>query len=228
MKTIWGIEIHKTQQVMDFVWGALKNITVLVAYILVTALVLKGIEIIVDKMFKRLIDATNEYEYKKQIATIKNLIKSLSKGIAIILIILSFLARYNIDIRPLLTAAGVVGVAVGFAARRFVEDVIMGILILLEGQVRVGDFVNIDGMDGFVEKVTLKMVIIRNLNGHVHYIRNGMINIITNKTRGFAFPLFDIGVAYHSDIDKVIEIMKQVASELRQREDLKDAILEDK
>ena len=82
-------------------------------------------------------------------------------------------------------------------------------------------------MDGFVEKVTLKMVIIRNLNGHVHYIRNGMINIITNKTRGFAMPMIDIGVAYKSDIDKVIEIMKSVAADLRQQKEFKKAILED-
>ena len=158
---------------------------------------------------------------------IKNLVKSLSHGVVVILVFLSFLGRYNIDIRPLLTAAGVVGVAVGFAARRFVEDIIMGVFILLEGQVRVGDFVNIDGMDGFVEKVTLKMVIIRNLNGHVHYIRNGMINIITNKTRGFAYPIIDIGVAYNSDIDKVLEVMKNVGADLKNDEKLAPFILEE-
>ena len=137
------------------------------------------------------------------------------------------MGRYNIDIRPLLTAAGVVGVAVGFAARRFVEDIIMGIFILLEGQVRVGDFVTIDNLSGTVEKVTLKMIIIRNPNGHVHYIRNGMIGIITNHTTEYASPIIDMGVAYNSNIEQVMNVMKEVAQKMRQDAKYSSYILED-
>ena len=176
-------KIYESEQVIDFLQACLINLGILALYIVVAGIVLRLAGLLTDKLFSKLIDASKDIEHKKHIATIKNLVKSIVNGVIVVLFVLSFLGRYNIDIRPLLTAAGVVGVAVGFAARRFVEDIIMGIFILLEGQVRVGDFVTIDNFSGTVEKVTLKMIIIRNPSGHVHYIRNGMIGIITNQTR---------------------------------------------
>lgn len=227
MKTVLGFKIYTSEQVIDFLHAALINLFVLAIYVVVTAALIRGVNSVVDKMFMRLLNARKDHDYKKQVATIKNLVKSLANGVVVIIIILNFLARYNIDIRPLLTAAGVVGVAVGFASRRFVEDVIMGIFILLEGQLRVGDVVTIDNFSGTVESVNLKMVIIRNMKGHVHYIRNGMINVVTNMTRGFACPLFDIGVAYNSDLNKVMAVMRSVAEDMRRDEQYSKYILED-
>lgn len=227
MKTILGFKIYTAEQVIDFFHGCLINLFVLSIYIVVTIGLMKLVNSLVNRMFVKLLNVRSDHEYKKQVATIKNLVKSLANGVVVVIIVLNFLARYNIDIRPLLTAAGVVGVAVGFASRRFVEDIIMGIFILLEGQVRVGDIVTIDNFNGTVEKVTLKMVIIRNMKGHVHYIRNGMINVITNKTREFACPLFDIGVAYNSDVDKVMQTMKSVADEMRKDNKYKHFIMSD-
>jgi len=227
MRTIMGFKIYTAEQIIEFLQGCIVNLFVLAVYIFVTIGLMRFVNSIVDRMFVKLLTVRNDHEYQKQVATIKNLVKSLANGVVVVIIALNFLARYNIDIRPLLTAAGVVGVAVGFASRRFVEDIIMGIFILLEGQVRVGDIVTIDNFNGTVEKVTLKMVIIRNMKGHVHYIRNGMINVITNKTREFACPLFDIGVAYNSDVDKVMNVMKSVADEMRKDGKYKHFILSD-
>lgn len=222
-----GFKIYTTEQILEFLHGCIINFFVIAIYILVTAALINGVNKLVDRMFIRLLKVRDDHDYKKQVATIKNLVKSLANGVVVIIIVMNLLARYNIDIRPLLAAAGVVGVAVGFAARRFVEDIIMGIFILLEGQVRVGDIVTIDNFNGTVEKVTLKMIIIRNMKGHVHYIRNGMINVITNKTREFACPLFDIGVAYNSDVNKVMSVMKAVADDMRKDEKYKQLILSD-
>ncbi len=227
MRTILGFKIYTTEQILEFLHGCIINFFVIAIYILVTAALINGVNKLVDRMFIRLLKVRDDHDYKKQVATIKNLVKSLANGVVVIIIVMNLLARYNIDIRPLLAAAGVVGVAVGFAARRFVEDIIMGIFILLEGQVRVGDIVTIDNFNGTVEKVTLKMIIIRNMKGHVHYIRNGMINVITNKTREFACPLFDIGVAYNSDVNKVMSVMKAVADDMRKDEKYKQLILSD-
>lgn len=227
MRTIMGFKIYTTEQVVDFLQGCLVNLFVFSIYVFVTIGLMKLVNSLVDKMFLQLLNVRSDHEYKKQVATIKNLVKSIANGVVVVIIVLNFLARYNIDIRPLLTAAGVVGVAVGFASRRFVEDIIMGIFILLEGQVRVGDIVTIDNFNGTVEKVTLKMVIIRNMKGHVHYIRNGMINVVTNRTREFACPLFDIGVAYNSDVDNVMAVMKSVADGMRNDEKYKHFILAD-
>ena len=227
MKTVFGFKIYETEQVVDFLQACLINLGVLALYIVVAGIVLRLAGMITDKLFSKLISASRDTEHKKHIATIKNLVKSLINGLIVVIFVLSFLGRYNIDIRPLLTAAGVVGVAVGFAARRFVEDIIMGIFILLEGQVRVGDYVTIDTLSGTVEKVTLKMIIIRNGSGHVHYIRNGMIGIITNHTTEFASPIIDMGVAYNSNIDHVISVMKSVAQKMRKDEKYSRYILED-
>ena len=227
MRTVMGFKIYESEQVIDFLQSCLINLGILALYVIIAGIVLRLAGLITDKLFSKLITASKDIEHKKHIATIKNLVKSLVNGLIVVLFVLSFLGRYNIDIRPLLTAAGVVGVAVGFAARRFVEDIIMGIFILLEGQVRVGDFVTIDNLSGTVEKVTLKMIIIRNGNGHVHYIRNGMIGIITNHTTEYASPIIDMGVAYNSNIDHVINVMKSVAQKMREDEKYSRYILED-
>ncbi len=226
-REILGFKIYEAEQVTEFLHGCLNNLFILSLYIIITLVLVKLVNKFVEKMFSHLLRVKNDNEYKKQVSTIKNLVKSLSNGLVVVIMVLNLLARYNIDIRPLLAAAGVVGVAVGFAARRFVEDIIMGIFILLEGQIRVGDVVTIDNFSGTVEKVTLKMVIIRNLNGHVHYIRNGMIGAITNKTREYACPIIDIGVAYDSNIDEVIEIMKSIAQKMKNDDKYRKFIIAD-
>ncbi len=198
-----------------------------VIYCAVAFALIKVINFLIKKMFARIIESNESFEFKKQAATVKNLIKSATDALIIVVVGLALLAKFNIDIRPLLAAAGVVGVAVGFASRRFVEDIIMGLFILIEGQIRVGDVVTIDSHTGTVEKITLKMIILRNMQGHVHYIRNGIINVITNQTREYAFPLIDIGVSYDADLDKVTEVIRSVASELRQDEKFSPYILDD-
>ena len=132
----------------------------------------------------------------------------------------------GVDIRPLLTAAGIVGVAVGFGAKRFVEDLITGLLIMLEGQIRVGDVVEINGMKGTVEKLNIKLVVLRDLDGRVYYIRNGMIDVVINLTRDFSYAMFDIGVAYKENIAHVIDVLKELGDEFMQTEEYKDAVLE--
>lgn len=162
----------------------LMNIIVVLLYIAAILILIKVSNFFIEKGMRHFIEARQDKEFEKQVITIRNLLKSAADTVIILLVFMYILTKFNVDIRPLLTAAGVVGVAVGFAARRFVEDVIMGVLIITEGQVRVGDYVKIDNFEGTVEKATLKMVILRDKEGNVHYIRNGMINIVSNMTRG--------------------------------------------
>ena len=118
------------------------------------------------------------------------------------------------------------GLAVGFGAQNLVADVISGFFILLEDQVRVGDVVELGGKGGLVEKVTLRMIILRDLGGNVHYIRNGKIDVVTNMTKEFSRYVFDIGVAYREDVDEVFQVVKKVDEELREDPEFKDAILQ--
>ena len=146
--------------------------------------------------------------------------------IIIIFATMFVLNNLGIDIRPILTAAGVLGVAVGFGAKRFFEDIITGFSLLLEGQIRVGDYVEISGYQGVVEKADIKMIKLRDINGRVHYIRNGMVDIVTNYTRDYSYYVFDIGVAYKENIEYVINVLKELGENFRTTSGYKDFILE--
>ncbi len=181
---------------------------------------------LIDKFTNKIVSYKNDTEFEKQINTLKLLFKSIVDTIWIVFAVIYILNMLGVDIRPLLTAAGIVGVAVGFGAKRFVEDLITGLLIMLEGQIRVGDVVEINGMKGTVEKLNIKLVVLRDLKGRVYYIRNGMIDVVTNLTRDFSYAMFDIGVAYKEDIAKVLDVLKELGDEFMNSSEYKDDILE--
>jgi small-conductance mechanosensitive channel len=130
-----------------------------------------------------------------------------------------------VDVAPIIAAAGVIGLAVGFGAQNLVQDFITGFFMLLEDQIRVGDVVQIGDKGGLVEKVNLRMVILRDLAGNVHFIRNGKIDIVTNMTKDYSHYVFNVGVAYREDVDQVIEVLKGIDEEIRRDAAYKDDIL---
>ena len=125
------------------------------------------------------------------------------------------LGEIGISVAPILGAAGVVGLAVGFGAQSLVKDYFAGFFILLEDQIRHGDVVEIAGKSGFVEEITLRYVRLRDYDGNVHYIANGLISTVTNMSRGFAQSVIDVGIAYREDVDDAFDVMRQVASAMR-------------
>jgi moderate conductance mechanosensitive channel len=154
-------------------------------------------------------------EYKKRADTLSAVIGYLISATVIVVAALMILAELNIQIGPVLAAAGVVGVAVGFGAQHLVQDVISGFFILLDDEIRVGDVVQIADKGGLVERLNLRMVVLRDLSGNVHYVRNGKIDVVTNMTKDYSRYVFDIGVAYREDVDEVIKVVRQVDEELR-------------
>lgn len=165
-------------------------------------------------------------EYKKRASTLGSVIRHLLNVVVLIVAVITILGQLGIEIGPVLAAAGIVGLAIGFGAQSLVKDVINGFFILLEDQIRVGDVVNIAGKGGLVEKVNLKMTILRDLSGNVHYIPNGNIDVVTNMTKEYSRYVFDIGVAYREDVDEVIEVIKAVDEDLRSDPDFGKDILE--
>jgi small conductance mechanosensitive channel len=158
---------------------------------------------------------TMDEEYKKRADTLSAVIAYLISATVIVMAVLMILSELKIPIGPALTAAGVVGLAVGFGAQHLVQDVISGFFILLDDQIRVGDVVQVADKGGLVERLNLRIVVLRDLSGNVHYVRNGKIDIVTNMTKEYSRYVFDIGVAYREDVDEVIEVLKQVDEELR-------------
>jgi moderate conductance mechanosensitive channel len=125
------------------------------------------------------------------------------------------LNELGISIAPILATAGVAGIAIAFGAQSLIKDYFTGFFLLLEDQVRVGDVVEVAGKGGLVEELTLRYVRLRDLEGHVHYIPNGEIKLVTNRTRGFATPVVDVPISYAEDAERVQQVMREVAAGLR-------------
>jgi len=125
------------------------------------------------------------------------------------------LGELGVSVAPILATAGVAGIAIGFGAQSLVKDYFTGFFLLLEDQIRQGDVVQIGDMGGVVEIVTLRYVRLRNVDGHVHFIPNGEIKTLTNRTRDFAQVMLDIGVDYGADLDAALGALRDVGRELR-------------
>jgi moderate conductance mechanosensitive channel len=154
-------------------------------------------------------------EYQKRANTLSAFIGYLIGATIIVVGALMILAELDIQIGPILAAAGIVGVAVGFGAQHLVQDLISGFFILLDDEIRVGDVVQVADKGGLVERINLRMVVLRDVAGNVHYIRNGRIDIVTNMTKDWSRYVFDIGVAYREDVDEVIDVIRQIDVEMR-------------
>lgn len=131
------------------------------------------------------------------------------------IITLLVLGEMGIEIGPLLAAAGVVGLAVGFGAQTLVKDIITGIFILVEDTIAVGDVVDLDGNSGVVESMTIRTVRLRDQAGTVHTVPFSAITKVMNMTRDFSYAVFEINIAYDQNIQQVIEVVQGVAAELR-------------
>ncbi|MEW6313661.1 MAG: mechanosensitive ion channel family protein [Pseudomonadota bacterium] len=137
------------------------------------------------------------------------------------------LSELGISIAPILGAAGVVGLAVGFGAQSLIRDYFNGFFLLLENQIRQGDVIEVCGKTGLVEDITLRYVCLRDYEGSVHYIPNGLITTVTNKSRGYAHAVIDVSIAYRENIDEVCEVMREVAGRMRASEAFGAKILDD-
>ena len=125
------------------------------------------------------------------------------------------LSELGVSVAPILGAAGVVGLAVGFGAQSLVKDFFTGFFLLLENQIRQGDVVKLGEHAGFVEEVTLRYVQLRDYDGNVHFVPNGTITTVVNMARGHAQAVVDVGVSYATDLDRAMAVMHEVAAELR-------------
>jgi len=125
------------------------------------------------------------------------------------------LSEFGISLAPILGAAGIVGVAVGFGAQSLVKDYVNGFFLLLENQIRQGDVVNVADRGGLVEEVTLRHVRLRDYDGNVHFVPNGLISTVKNMSREFAQSVADVGIAYRENVDEAFAVMREVAEGMR-------------
>jgi len=138
---------------------------------------------------------------------------------------LAILQKLKIDTSALITSAGIVGVAVGFGSQTLIKDVIAGLFMLIENQIRVNDGALINGIAGVVEEVNLRTTVVRAENGALHIFPNGSITALANLSRGFAQYLFEFVVEHGANVDKAFTIMSGVIDQMREEEAYKGQFL---
>jgi len=209
-------------------WGSGTVTGIRVVVIIVAAWILIGVLQRLIRMLRvRLSDRMGDPEAVKRATTLGRVSRYLVAVVVSLIAGMLVLGELGVSVAPILGAAGVVGLAVGFGAQSLVKDYFAGFFILLEDQIRHGDVVEVAGKSGLVEEITLRYVRLRDYGGNVHYIANGLITTVTNMSRGYAQAVIDVGIAYREDVDEAFGVMREVAAGLRADPAFAPRILED-
>ncbi len=193
---------------------------------IITFLLLVLARAISNRLVTMYITRQDDREIQKRAKTLGSMFYNVLRIAILVLAVLLLMDQFNIQIGALLAAAGIAGIAIGFGAQHLVQDVTNGFFIILDDEIRVGDFVEAAGKQGIVERVTFRHTVLRDWNGNVHYIPNSKIDIVTNMTKFYSYCLLDVGVAYREDVDEVAEVIRLVGEDLRGDEKLGDFVLE--
>ncbi len=175
----------------------------------------------------RIASRMDDRESVKRAETLGRVFRYLAAVVVSLIAGILVLSELGVSVAPILGAAGVVGLAVGFGAQSLVKDFFTGFFLLLENQIRQGDVVRLGEHAGLVEDVTLRYVQLRDYDGNVHFVPNGSITSVVNMARGHAQAVIDVGVAYGADLDTAMALMHRVAAELRLDENFASRILDD-
>jgi small conductance mechanosensitive channel len=153
-------------------------------------------------------------ERLKRARTVSGLVQNALTVLVVAIAGLMVLHELQVDIMPILTGAGIVGLAVGFGAQTLVKDLIAGFFLTLENQIRVGDVAVINGVGGLVEEINLRTIVLRDAEGTVHIFPNGSIDRLSNRTKDFSYAVVDVGIGYAEDPDRVFTILRDLGTEL--------------
>lgn len=174
----------------------------------------------------RMIEKNQDPEERKRIETLMRVFRYIATVVIGAITVMLVLSEVGISIAPILATAGVAGLAVGFGAQSLVKDYFTGFVMILENQIRVGDSIEVAGKTGIVEEVTLRYVRLRDLEGAVHYVPNGVIATVTNRSREFAFALIDIGIGYKESLDHVQQVIREIGAAMQADADFGPRIIE--
>jgi moderate conductance mechanosensitive channel len=201
---------------------------VIVAILVGIFLVNTFAHIFIDKTIRKIIKSNSEQDpeaERKREDTLIHATEGLVRALTWIVGLMMIVSEFGVDIGPLIAAAGVVGVAVGFGGQYLIRDIIAGLFIILENQYRVGDVISAGGKSGKVESLNLRITTIRDLDGVVHHIPNGEVKVASNMTKNYARVNFNIGVAYDTDLAKLESVINAVGKSMEEDPDWSDKIL---
>jgi small conductance mechanosensitive channel len=218
---------------IDTVVNFLKEHTLNIFLILVTSIILRKILItisntVINKTLKPE-NFNSEFEKKQQEDTLNGILHYVITIVIGTIVILTILSEFGIDITALVATAGIAGIALGFGAQSMVKDYLAGMFILAENHYRIGDVVRLNAdtaVTGSVERITLRQTVIRDLDGEVHYVPNGLIGVSSNMTMEHSNVNLNIGVDYSSDLEKVEKVINEVGQKLAEEPEWEHKIIE--
>ena len=209
----------------SFEWATTSDLRVLLIAVAVLVLLslLKRSVVKLNSLYEGTLPVRGQI---KRVHTLTNIVRDVARIVILFVGMTMILSEGGIDMKPLLAAASLGGLAIGFGAQSLVKDLISGFFILWENSVRVGDVVEIAGVAGLVEEVELRAIKLRDLSGNLHVVPNGAIDKVKNLTMDYSYFLFDVGVAYRENVDEVMAVLQEIAEGLRRDSRFADEILE--
>ena len=207
-------------EIGDFLANDAVEVAIRITVVLVAAFVLSRLfRRAVNKVESRVAQETTPLRTLQRTQTLTKIASS--TGIVIIWIVVGFqvLSILKFNLAPLLASVGIIGLAIGFGAQSLVKDVVTGFFILLEDQYGVGDIIEVNQVAaGTVEQLTLRVTGLRSLDGTLHYIANGNITHVANRSKEWARAIIDVGVAYKERSDYVRATLEKVADEVMEED----------
>jgi small-conductance mechanosensitive channel len=206
-------------------WALTHGVNIVIIFV-AAFIVIRAANLAIDhfqfKLARR--HATADLEWQRRAATLGGILTSMVTATVGFVAILMLLRELEIDILPILTGAGIAGLAIGFGAQNLVRDVISGFFLILEDQVRIGDLARINGVAGTVEQINLRTIVVRDGEGAVQVFPNGTITALANLSKQFAYAVVDVRIAYSENMDRVMGTMREVGASM-ERDPLWGALL---
>ncbi|MFA5095315.1 MAG: mechanosensitive ion channel family protein [Candidatus Paceibacterota bacterium] len=195
--------------------------------IIVSFLIRKFSHIFIEKFIRKMVVSNRFLSKNSEKQRGDTLIKIINSTVSVLVFLIAglmILQELGIEIGPILAAAGIAGLAFGFGGQYLIRDIISGLFIILENQYRIGDVVCFDQTCGLVEDISLRMTSLRDLDGTVHHVPHGEIKKVSNLTKYYSRVNLNIGIAYNSNLEKVIAVVNKVGKELSEDPEWKDFI----
>jgi len=189
--------------------------------------------VLLTKLIRNIIKQTvrhdlfpSEVDRKKRLTTLDRLVATMVKIVVWVVVTVMIINELGINTGPLIASAGVIGIALGFGAQTLIKDFTSGLFIIAENQYRVGDVIEINDISGVVEEITIRTTVLRDLDGNLHHIPNGSIDVTTNMTMDYAQLHENITVGGDTDIDQLEHVINHVGEQLAAKPELKNIIVE--
>jgi len=206
-----------------------KQSWLLIVIIVAAIIILFFIVRLTSQIFRKIVNkkiSDEKIEIRKKTYTVISVASNLVLVLGVLISALVVADILGINIIPVLTGAGVLGIVIGFGAQSLIKDIINGLFILMEQWFQVDDIITVGNISGVVEKFNLRTTVIRDLNGKVHFIPNGQISILGNFTSGWARAVVDVSVSYKESTERVIEVLEEVFDNFMKKKEYKKFILE--